>query len=90
MLCAGLGWAKWWHPRALVETDWSPHACLEIQPLSPVFLSPLHPSQHLAVFIQLTHEEILHKSKKLPAPAARKKSHTKAGIKENRRQHNKR
>lgn len=25
MLCAGLDWAEWWHPRVLVETDWSPH-----------------------------------------------------------------
>lgn len=24
-LCAGLGWAEWWHPRVLVETEWSPH-----------------------------------------------------------------
>lgn len=68
--------------------DWlePTHACLEILPLSPsVFLSPLHPIQYSAAFIQLTHEEILHKRKKLPAPMTRKNKFSKAGIKEKRK-----
>lgn len=40
-----------------------------IQPLSPpVFLCPLYAKQYPAAFIQLTHEEILHKKNKLLAP----------------------
>lgn len=57
-----------------------------MQPLSPsMFLSPLHPTQHSAAFIQLSHEEILHKRKKLPAPMAKNKTKfSKAGIREKR------
>lgn len=71
-------WLGWVVASQGIRGDWlePTHACLEIQPLSPVFLSLLHPTQHSAGFIQLTHEEILHKRKKLPAPMTGKKKNS--------------
>lgn len=69
-------WLGWVVASQSTGGDWlePTYACLEIEPLSPsVFLSLLHPTQHSAVFIQLTHENILHEKKKLPAPMTEKK-----------------
>lgn len=48
-----------------------------------LFLSPLHPTQHSAVFIQLTHEEILHEKK---AASSKKKKKKRASKKEEHNQ----